>query len=273
VQQDQELVLVEPYVQSADEDLHRQQAGERPGVAREHAAANGHDHERDHEQRCQVHERAVREVDVHELRLAERHELTIAGRELLATRVVGPVAELVVRPAVVLGARHVAAGDDGAQHGDARNDRERPQPRPAVHRPRAAHGAPEVEQQAEQQHRESQVRRDVGLLEVLLDGRTAEGALRDHEHEQRGGRREQRAVPPPCHHEDRQDHEAHDDRERSVRVLDDRVEVHSRHDVAVAERPAVEARPRRAAAEARVGHADHAAHDDEDEGRDPGRED
>ena len=84
----------------------------RRGSARLRSAS---DDERQREQRRDVHERAVGQVDVHEPRLAERHEVAVAGRELLAAGVVGAVAELVVGAPVVLGARHVAAGHDRAR--------------------------------------------------------------------------------------------------------------------------------------------------------------
>ena len=116
MQQDQQLVLVEPHVQRAHQYLHGEQRRERPGVAGQHPAPHGHHDKARDQQRRDVHERAVGEVDVHQLRLPERHELAVAGGELLAAGVVGAVAELVVGAAVVLRAGHVAAGHDRAEH-------------------------------------------------------------------------------------------------------------------------------------------------------------
>ena len=71
-------------------------------------------------------------MDVHELR-AERQEAVVAGRELVAA---GEVGALVVgarqvaglgpqREAVLLGARHVAAGDDRAEQRGLGAERQR----------------------------------------------------------------------------------------------------------------------------------------------------
>src|SRR6185436_6803754 len=100
----------------------------------------------------------------------------------------------------------------------------------------------------------------------------AERGLGEDERKERDGGHEVLAVPAPGEHDDRDDHDADHAREGPVGVLDDRVEVHPRHHVAVAERPAVEARAGRAAAEPRVRDPHHSAHDDEDEGGDRGRE-
>ena len=210
---------------------------------------------RDHEERGEVHERAVGEVDVHEPRLAERHELAVAGGELLAAGVVGAVAELVVGAAVVLRAGHVAAGDDRAEHRHRRGDREQ----------RGCRGPPSVTGRARSRPRYSQIRppsRSIARQRcaatsassrLLLDGRAAERRLapaistssRDRRHAgtrgggARPGRRWTRSgcVTIPA--------------TRAVGVLDDRVEVDAGHHVAVAERPAVEAASRRGRSRAR----------------------
>ena len=126
------------------------------------------------------------EVDVHQPRHAERKDVAVAGGELLAAGVVRAVPELVARPAVVLGAGHVPARDDGEEHQPAGNEREPAEARPAVHRRRAhvlgLRGAPHVQHEREQPHRQAEVRRHEALVEVLLHGGRAEEALGEDQH-------------------------------------------------------------------------------------------
>ena len=123
-------------------------------------------------------------MDVDQPRLPERHEVAVAGGELLAAGVVGAVAELVVGAPVLLRPGHVAARDDGAEDRDARGHRQQPRPA-ALRRATPSAAAPEVEQPAEQQHRQAEVGGHEALLEVLLDGRAAQPGLGQDQHQQR----------------------------------------------------------------------------------------
>src|SRR3954471_16553082 len=98
VQDDHGLVLVEPYVEGADEDLRDQKRSGNPRVAqdsRAHAAALRHRDQADDQDGGEVHEYAVRQVDVDETGLTEGQEVPVAGGELLAAGVVCAIADLI----------------------------------------------------------------------------------------------------------------------------------------------------------------------------------
>ncbi len=198
-------------------------------------------------------------MDVHQPRHAEGKDVAVAGGELLAAGVVRAVAELVARPAVVLGAGHVPARHDGEEHQPAGHEREPAEARPAVHRRRAhvlgLRGPPHVQHEREQRHRQAEVRGHEALIEVLLHGGGAEEALCDHQH---GGadagphEPAMLAVAPIGHHREDDHHHADDPGQHPVRVLDHRIEIEPRHDIPIAERPPREARPRRPAPQPRI---------------------
>ena len=127
-----------------------------------------------------------------------------------------------------------------------------------------------VQQRCEQDHRDGEVRGDIGRAKSLTDDDGSEPRLHDHEHQRRDRRPEDAArlpVPSPRrdqHHADQQD----DDRRRGpVRELDRRREA-----LDAGEEPAVAVRPVFAAPEAGFGRADEPADGDEDERRHGGRD-
>ena len=96
------------------------------------------------------------------------------------------------------------------------------------------------------------MRGHVGFLQVPLDGCAPERALREHKRNERGRRPDERplgAVPAPGRDRQHEHHQPDDRRQHPVQVLDDRVQVEPRRDVAVAEGPAAVARAGRTAAE------------------------
>ena len=162
VEQDQRLVLVEPDVERADEDLDRQQAprAPRPGAVSTPRRSDTTTSAITSSEARYMKARCVRWMSTSS-RLAEGHELAVAGGELLAAGVVRAVAELVVGAPVVLRAGHVAAGHDRAEHGAVATMASAAQPRAAVdlarRRSTLRH---DVDQEPEQQHREPEVRGD-----------------------------------------------------------------------------------------------------------------
>ena len=108
-----------------DGEAQPRERGRRAGV--EAAALAQHDREQRQQHRDRdVHERAVREVDVERLAAAERQELAAAGRELVAAGHVRVDGAVLLARAVQLARRHVAAGHDRREHGDERHRRQDP---------------------------------------------------------------------------------------------------------------------------------------------------
>ena len=183
--------------------------------------------------------------------------------------------------ALLLGARHVSAGDDRAEEQDRGCGGVGLE---AADRRRAGSGIggglgtgleAQEEQQAEQEHCGAEMGRHELLGEAVLDRQTAEAGLDQDEHarDQRAPEGPAVALPKapvgPVAEQSDQDHD--DGREEAVRELDHPVLVADERDhLAAAERPSLGAAAARAAAEPGLAHADDSADDDQQEGDNSG---